>query len=122
MESPDLPRKDMLKCLRRTAVVFRLTNHRGWSRREFISENKSNDVNIREAFFATREKLNLTNIELVDFLIEGLLDHLKERNSWFVQPDFPFAETWWWNYSAFEVRDKWIIEYLENLKPQRQSA
>ena len=29
VESPDLPRKDMLKCLRRTAVVFRLTNHRG---------------------------------------------------------------------------------------------
>ena len=122
MESPDLPRKDMLKCLRRTAVVFRLTNHRGWARREFIRENKSNDVSIREAFFETREKLNLTNIELVDHLIEGLLDHLRERNSWFVQPDFPFAETWWWNYSAFEVRDKWIINYLEGLKPQRKSA
>ena len=112
----------MLKCLRRTAVVFRLTNHRGWSRREFISENKSNDVNIRDSFFKTREKLNLTNIELVDQLVEGLLDHLKERNSWFVQPDFPFAETWWWNHSAFEVRDKWIIEYLGNLKPQQLSA
>ena len=122
MKSPDLPRKDMLKCLRRTAVVFRLTNHRGWSRREFISENKSNDVNIRDSFFKTREKLNLTNIELVDQLVEGLLDHLKERNSWFVQPDFPFAETWWWNHSAFEVRDKWIIEYLGNLKPQQLSA
>ena len=33
VESPDLPRKDMLKCLRRTAVVFRLTNHRGWAGR-----------------------------------------------------------------------------------------
>ena len=31
VESPDLPRKDMLKCLRRTAIVFRLTNHRGWA-------------------------------------------------------------------------------------------
>jgi len=118
VESPDLPRKDMLKCLRRTAVVFRLTNHRGWAGREFISERKSEDVNIREAFFNARERLNLTNIELVDLLVEALMEHLKERNSWFVQPDFPFAETWWWNLSAFEVRNEWIIESLENFNPQ----
>jgi radical SAM superfamily enzyme YgiQ (UPF0313 family) len=118
VESPDLPRKDMLKCLRRTAVVFRLTNHRGWAGREFISERKSEDVNIRDAFFNARERLNLTNIELVDLLVEALMEHLKERDSWFVQPDFPFAETWWWNLSAFEVRNEWILEYLASLKPQ----
>jgi radical SAM superfamily enzyme YgiQ (UPF0313 family) len=118
IESPDLPRKDMLKCLRRTAVVFRLTNHRGWAGREFISERKSEDVNIRDAFFNARERLNLTNIELVDLLVEALMEHLKERNSWFVQPDFPFAETWWWNFSAFEVRNEWILDYLASLKPQ----
>jgi radical SAM superfamily enzyme YgiQ (UPF0313 family) len=118
VESPDLPRKDMLKCLRRTAVVFRLTNHRGWAGREFISERKSDNVNIRDAFFNARERLNLTNIELVDLLVEALMDHLKERDSWFVQPDFPFAETWWWNLSAFEVKNEWILEYLASLKPQ----
>ena len=118
IESPELPRKDMLKCLRRTAVIFRLTNHRGWAGREFISEKKSKDISIREAFFNAREQLNLTNIELVDLLVEALMDHLKERNSWFVQPDFPFAETWWWNLSAFEVRNEWILEYLTNLKSQ----
>ena len=118
IESPDLPRKDMLKCLRRTAVVFRLTNHRGWAGREFISERKSEDVNIRDAFFNARERLNLTNVELVDLLVEALMEHLKERNSWFVQPDFPFAETWWWNFSAFEVRNEWILDYLASLKPQ----
>jgi radical SAM superfamily enzyme YgiQ (UPF0313 family) len=118
VESPELPRNDMLKCLRRTAVVFRLTNHRGWAGREFVSERKSDDVNIRDAFFNAREKLNLTNIELVDLLVEALMDHLKERNSWFVQPDFPFAETWWWNLSAFEVRNEWILKYLASLKPQ----
>ena len=122
VESPDLPRKDMLKCLRRTAVVFRLTNHRGWAGREFISERKSEDINIREAFFNARQRLNLTNIELVDLLVEALMEHLKERNSWFVQPDFPFAETWWWNLSAFEVRNEWILEYLENLNPQHSLA
>ena len=108
----------MLTCLRRTAVVFRLTNHRGWAGREFISEERSQDVNIREAFFDARERLDLTNIELVDLLVEALMEHLKVRNSSCVQPDFPFAETWWWNLSAFEVRNDWILEYLENLNPQ----
>jgi radical SAM superfamily enzyme YgiQ (UPF0313 family) len=122
IESPDLPRKDMLKCLRRTAVIFRLTNKRrapGWAGSESTDDKKSEDINIREAFFNARERLNLTNIELVDCLVEGLMDHLKERNSLFVQPDFPFAETWWWNYSAYEVRNKWILEYLANLESQR---
>ena len=116
--SPDLPRQDMLKCLRRTAVVFRLTNHRGWAGREFVCERRSKDVSIREAFFDARERLNITYIELVDLLVEALMEHLKESNSWFAQPDFPFAETWWWNLSAFEVRNEWLLEYLGNLNPE----
>jgi len=50
------------------------------------------------------------------------MEHLKDRNSWFVQPDFPFAETWWWYLSAFEVRNEWVLEYLENLNPQHSLA
>jgi len=122
IESPALPRKDTLKCLRRTAVIFRLTNHRGWAAREFISENRSNDVNIREAFFSTRERLGLTNVALIDLIVDGLMVHLKDRNSVFSQPDFPFAETWWWNYSAFEVRNEWILNFLDDLKPQQLPA
>jgi anaerobic magnesium-protoporphyrin IX monomethyl ester cyclase len=117
IESPDLPRKDMLKCLRRTAVIFRLTNTRSWVGREFVSGKKSEDVTIREAFFNARERLDLTNIELVDLIVEGLMDHLKARNSRFVQPDFPNAEDWWWNLSAFEVTNEWLLEYLANLEP-----
>ena len=50
------------------------------------------------------------------------MEHLKDRNFWFVQPDFPFAETWWWYLSAFEVRNEWVLEYLENLNPQHSLA
>jgi hypothetical protein len=28
----------------------------------------------------------------------------------------------WWNLSAFEVRNEWILEYLENLNPQHSLA
>ena len=117
IESPVLPRADMIKCLRRTAVVFRLTNHRGWADREFISGLRSPDVTIRDAFFDARDRLSISNVQLVDLIVEGLMDHLKERNSWFSDPDFPYAETWWWNYSALEVRNKWLQEYLTELQP-----
>ena len=86
--------------------------------REFVSERRSKDVSIREAFFGARERLNITNIELIDLLVEALMEHLNESNSWFVQPDFPFAETWWWDLSAFEVRNEWLLEYLGNLNPE----
>ena len=51
----------------------------------------------------------------VDLIIEGLMEHLKGKNSWFTQPDFPYAETWWWKICGFEVRNEWILSFLTNL-------
>lgn len=116
LESPTLPREDMLQCLRRTGVVFRLINHRGWSNKEFISGRTSAESNIRDAFFDTIDCLQVSHVGLVDLLIEGLMEHLKARQSWFVMPDFPYAETWWWNRSALEVDDDWILNYLALLR------
>ena len=45
IESPTLPRSDMVRCLRRTAVLFRLINHGGWADREFVRENFSDTTN-----------------------------------------------------------------------------
>lgn len=117
MESPVLPRQDMLLCLRRTAVVFRLVNHGGWTATEFISREASLSTSIRDSFFAARTRLGASNIELIDLLVGGLMEHLKPRNSWFVQPDFPYAETWWWSKSSFEVKDDWIVDFLGSLMP-----
>ena len=115
VESPALPREDMLKCLRRTGVIFRLINHSGWANREFISGKESSETSVRDAFFATRDRLGISNIPLIDLLIDGLMEHLKERDSWFVRPDFPHAETWWWNFSALEIRNEWILDFLASL-------
>ena len=115
LESPTLPREDMLKCLRRTGVIFRLINHGGWADREFISGKESNETSVRDAFFATKVRLGISNVALVDRLVDGLMEHLKERNSWFVRPDFPHAETWWWNFSASEIRARWILDFLAGL-------
>jgi len=45
-----------------------------------------------------------------------------ERNSWFVQPDFPYAETWWWNYSRVEIENEWILTFLANLSAQEAAV
>ena len=115
VESAALPRSDMLKCLRRTAVVFRLINHSGWASREFVTGKTSKATNIRDAFFAARDRLGVSHVALVDLIIEGLMEHLQERESWFVHPDFPYAETWWWNSSAREIEDEWLLQYLSRL-------
>lgn len=114
-ESPALPRKDLLKCLRRTGVVFRLVNHVGWTNTEFISGLKSDEMSIRDTFFAARDRLQISNIQLIDLIIEGLMDYLKDRESWFTQDDFPYAETWWWIYARREIRDEWILDFLNHL-------
>lgn len=120
--SPILPRQDMLTCLRRTAVVFRLINHEGWSSREFISGRQSEKTSVRDAFFAAKDRLGLSHIDVVDMIIDGLMDELKPRGSWFVQDEFPYAETWWWNFSALEVPTEWIISYLDRLATDLPAA
>lgn len=115
VESPVLPREDMLKCLRRTAVIFRLINHSGWAEEEFIGTARSADSSVRDAFFSTRDRLEISNVALIDLIVDGLMEHLAERDSWFAQPDFPYAEAWWWNFSKIEVRNEWILDFLASL-------
>ena len=115
-ESSILPRQDMLKCLRRTAVIFRLVNHSGWANREFIYDRRSESTRIRSTFIDARQRLDISNLGLIDLIIDGLLEHL-DVSSNFKQERFPYAENWWWSVSKVVVRDSWILEYLSNLTP-----
>ena len=115
IESPTLPRADMLKSLRRTGVLFRLINHVGWADREFIWGKTSQKTNIRDLFFATKDRLSVSNVKLIDLIVEKLIKHLKPIKSWFSMPDFPYAETWWWVHSSREISNEWLIDCLSNL-------
>ncbi len=116
IESPILPRPLMLRCLRRTATVFRLVNHDGWTRRNFLQGSTAGETRLRDEFFAARDRLGSSNIELVDILIDRLMLQLSPK-SWFVQPDFPYAETWWWGHAQREVKDSWLLETLRGVGP-----
>jgi radical SAM superfamily enzyme YgiQ (UPF0313 family) len=115
IESPILPRADMVKCLRRTAVLFRLINHIGWADREFIWGKTSEKTNIRDLFFATKDHLRISNVELIDLITEALVQYLMPTNSYFPMKDFPHAETWWWVNSSREVSNDWVVECLSKL-------
>jgi len=116
-ESPEMPRVDVLRTLRRTAVVFRLLNHRGWSSKEFLSGASfgPEDHRVRDSFFRTRERRRLSNIELVDLLVDALLERLKDSGSLFTAPDFPLAEHWWWQRSPIEVSHEWLVDRLDRI-------
>ena len=116
IESPTLPRSDMLKSLRRTGVLFRLINHVGWADREFIYGKTSKKTNIRDLFFATKDRLSISNVQLIDLIVDRLYTHLKSIKSWFSMPDFPYAETWWWAHSSKEITNEWLITCLSNLQ------
>jgi anaerobic magnesium-protoporphyrin IX monomethyl ester cyclase len=116
IESPTLPRQDMIKTLRRTAILFRLINHVGWANREFVYSKTSNKTNIRDLFFSTKDQLSITNVQLIDLIVEKCIEHLKPTKSWFSMPDFPYAETWWWVHSSREVSNEWLINCLSDLK------
>ena len=116
IESPILPRSDMLKSLRRTGVLFRLINHVGWADREFVYGKTSEKTNIRDLFFTTKDRLSISNVELIDLIVEKLIKHLKPIRSWFSKPDFPYAETWWWVHSSKEISNEWLVNCLSKLE------
>ena len=120
-ESPALPRKDMLRCLRRTAVIFRLVNHNGWANHEFIFDRYSQNTDVHDAYFRAKDRLGISHIALLDLIIEGLMKHLKPR-SHFVQDGFPYAETWWWSLSRREVSNPWLLNFLANCSAEKPSA
>ena len=72
--------------------------------------------NIRDLFFATKDRLSVSNVELIDLIVEKLIKHLKPIKSWFSMPDFPYAETWWWVHSSREISNEWLINCLSNLE------
>ena len=120
IESPTLPRADMLKSLRRTGVLFRLINHIGWADREFILGQTSKKTNIRDLFFSTKDHLSVSNVQLIDLIVEKLTEYLKPTKSWFSMPDFPYAETWWWAHSSREISNEWLIDCLSKFKEKNQ--
>jgi hypothetical protein len=117
-ESDDIRRNEFVESLRRTAVACRLMNYEGWAKYKYEMKPEKHlkpyTTEIRDFFLETREKHGMTNIELIDHLVEGFKYELDQR-SLFVNPDFPLADYWWWYLCEREISNKQIMKLLNNL-------
>ncbi|MFQ6118706.1 MAG: B12-binding domain-containing radical SAM protein [Methanosarcinales archaeon] len=102
----DLPREDMLECLRINTVAFRLLS----------SLDIRNRMKIRDMFFDVKDTLHVTNIELLQYFKKEFFEFLKDRDVDYVKDDFPNAELYYENKVHSDVPDGWIINKLVALK------
>lgn len=105
-ETLTMPRKDLLECLRINTVAFRLLSSIDIEKRMVI----------RDLYFDVKDKLQVTNIELLQYFVKEFFDFLKDKETNYAKPDFPDVE----NYACKEVYkdipDEWLIKKLESLK------
>jgi hypothetical protein len=51
-----------------SSAIFFLVNHTGWVDHEMITERKSSDLSVGEAFFSAKNRCGISSIELIDNL------------------------------------------------------
>jgi hypothetical protein len=102
VSSPVLPRKDLVHALRRAALTFRIINP-GWGR-----------PIVRRSFYNVAEKTGMNYVELLDYLTSRVVED--KRDIRFSDPDFPYAERWWWGDSQTDLADNDIVGWLQELQ------
>ena len=104
--TPEMPRSDMVYCLRLNTVAFRLLS----------SVNIEERMKLRDLYFTVKDKLGATNIDMLEYFVKEFLEYLKPKKTNFVDPDFPNAEYYSFKTVYQDVSDGWLIEKLEGLK------
>ncbi|OGZ32145.1 MAG: hypothetical protein A2V69_00005 [Candidatus Portnoybacteria bacterium RBG_13_40_8] len=107
-ETPTMPRKEMLECLKLNAVATRL----------LTSLDDNNRMRIRDFYFETKDYLKLTNAQILWYFVKEFDSFLKKNkaDSDYVKPDFPNAEDYYSRDIFVDIPDTWLIEKLSALK------
>ncbi len=98
-ETPSMPRRDMLSCLRINAAAFRLLS-------SGISLKRKN---IRDIYFRYKNHYKLNNIEMLEYFSEKFNQVLEETDADYVKTDFPNAETYYQRQIHKDIPDDVII-------------
>ena len=107
-ETPSMPRKDMLECLRLNAVAYRL----------FTTHDFKERMKIRDMYFNVKDTLGISDIELMQYLVKEFSEFLKDKNSEFCHSDFPDAESYYEKKIHGHITNEWLIEKFEQLKSE----
>ena len=110
--SPTLPRADFVHTLRRTAIVFWLVNSIRWA--DEVHQVSAQRARIKRLVEDLGTARGWSRMAVVDFLVDALTDELGRRGSRFADPEFPRAETWWWESARDEIDALWVIRLLED--------
>lgn len=102
--TPTMPRNDILKCLRLTAIAFRFFN----------SDNIDKKDKLSSLFFNKRSKLKISNIEFLELLESKFYNHLQPSSN-FVQHNFPDAENYYFKQLKLDLPDNILIKIVEKL-------
>jgi len=102
----DMPREDMIECLKINTATFRLLS----------SLDIKGRMIIRDMYFDVKDTLKVTNIELLEYFANQFFEFLKDKDVDYIKDDFPNAETYYWRNIYNDVPDEWIIKKLESLK------
>ena len=106
--TPDMPREDMIACLKINTAAFRLLS----------SIDIRNRMKIRDMYFNVKDKLRITNIEILKYFSEQFYEYLNNKDVDYVKEDFPDAEMYYSRNIHNDIPDEWIIKRLECLLRQ----
>ncbi len=117
-QSATIPRDKFVHALRQTAVACRLLNYNGWSAYKYNikpeRQFQQGSDEIVDLFMKVRNQFNISNIQLVDLLIEQFLEVLDEH-SLFKQADFSLPDYWWWYLCDKEIPTDTIVTMLNRI-------
>ena len=102
--TPNMPRSDLLECLRLNTVAFRLLS----------SIDLGNRITIRDLYFEVKDALGITNIQMLSYFKKEFDNYLTNTN--YSKPDFPNAEDYSCKTIFKDITDEWLTNKLNALK------
>jgi hypothetical protein len=104
-ETPTLPRRDMVECLKVTTAAFRL-----------LHAPEKDATGVREKYFEVKHHIGATHVEMMSHFVSFFAQRLAGTHSDFVQEDFPNAEHYWSFDVHRDVPDAVLIGELDRLR------
>jgi len=104
-ETPTMPRRDLVDCLRMSGVSIRLFH---------TLDNKGHMV-LRDKYFEVKDKRNVSHAAMIRHFVGFFGELLAGTDSDFIKEDFPRAEYYWYFDMHKEISNDVLIQELDRL-------
>ena len=104
-ETPTMPRRDLVDCLRMSGVSIRL----------FHTLDNEGRIVLRDKYFEVKDKRNVSHAAMIRHFVGFFEELLAGTDSNFVKEDFPAAEDYWYFDMHKEISNDVLIRELDRL-------